>query len=68
MPRLDDFDTEGYHLILLFYKVEADMPEIQLSKEHSEYRWVTRKELHQIIENSEKIKKGILIALEKLLK
>ena len=39
---------ERVSLMLIYYKVEADLKEIGLSEEHESYRWVSEEEIDQL--------------------
>lgn len=45
------FDVEnGHGLLLVYYKVSAAVTEVQLSEEHSEFRWIAKEELPAFFE------------------
>lgn len=45
------FDVENKHgLLLVYYKVSADVSEVQLSEEHSEFRWIAKEDLPTFFE------------------
>lgn len=51
-------DGSKVGLILVIYKVKIDKgTEIKLSEEHHEYRWVSRKELKDLLEHANKYPK-----------
>ncbi len=62
-----NYNKNGSSLIYLFYKVDAQISEVKLSKEHVEHRWISRKDLQEIINNKEHVNDGIIQALEKVL-
>lgn len=60
---VDKLDTiENIDLLLIFYKVEANLEEIELSKEHQSYRWISLEEI-EILEKDASIRDGIKEAL-----
>ncbi|MFA5714863.1 MAG: NUDIX domain-containing protein [Candidatus Paceibacterota bacterium] len=64
--RLDT--VENIDLLLVFYKVEANLEKVELSKEHQLYKWVSLKEI-EILENDapirDRIKEALISSLEK---
>lgn len=54
---------ENIDLLLVFYKVEADLEEVILSKEHQSYKWVSIEEIDSL-ENEAPIREGIKEALK----
>ncbi|CAN5143530.1 hypothetical protein BH09DEP1_BH09DEP1_3260 [soil metagenome] len=40
--------SSGHGLMLLMYKINAHLPTITLSNEHSEYKWVSKNDLKHI--------------------
>jgi 8-oxo-dGTP pyrophosphatase MutT (NUDIX family) len=55
--RLSKDLKDGYGLLLLFYKIECNLNEVELSSEHEDYKWISLEEL-------ETLKKDISIHLE----
>jgi len=66
--RHPHYDNNGSSLMLLFYEVFLKDTKIKLSSEHISYKWISRKDLEDIIKNKEKMHKGIKTTLEKVLK
>ncbi len=62
-----DYNKNGSSLMLLFYKVRAQISEVKLSNEHINHTWVSREDLETIIKNKEHINDGIIKALKKVL-
>jgi 8-oxo-dGTP diphosphatase len=58
------YEVEGSKLMLLFFKVYINDFEIKLSKEYSDYQWISRQDLRELVKNKEKIHKGIIEALQ----
>lgn len=59
-----DYKEEGISLMLVFYEVKAKISEIKLSFEHTDYKWISKKELSKTkIRN-----KGVKEAIAKVLK
>ncbi len=62
---------DGNGLMLQFYSVEAQLPDIQLSEEHEGYLWVGKEELEKLGNESDEhyieegYKEAIKIALER---
>lgn len=63
-----DYSKNGSSLMLLFYKVRAQISEVKLSDEHIDHAWMSREDLDNIIKNKEHINDGIKEALKKVLK
>lgn len=63
-----DYHKNGARLILLFYKVEAKISKIRLSDEHTQFEWISKKDLAKAIKNKMLRNEGVKIALEKVLK
>lgn len=60
---------DGTPLFIVIYEVSADLPTIQLSPEHTEYRWVTADELRNLEKTDptpiyQRFQEAILTALE----
>lgn len=53
--------------MLIFFRVSAKNWDIKLSDEHTNYKWISKKELDQMIKNKEIRNNGIKVALEKVL-
>lgn len=66
--RLSRDLNDGLGLMLLFYKVEADIEDIELNAEHDAYRWVDLDDLDQLNTENIYIEDGDLKALELALK
>lgn len=49
---------EKANLVLIYYKIEADIKEIQLSEEHESYRWISHEDIDNL-ENEHPIDPGI---------
>lgn len=63
----------GYHvantsIMLIFYKATANTNKIMLNDEHSEFRWIDKSELKQLIAEDKIRNIGVKMALEKALK
>lgn len=57
-----DYNKKGASIMLLFYKVEAKITKIKLSNEHTDFLWISKKDLSRIkFRNS-----GVKTALEKV--
>ena len=54
--------VEGIDLLLVFYKVEADLEKVSLSEEHQSYKWVSLEEIDSL-EREASIRNGIKEAL-----
>jgi 8-oxo-dGTP diphosphatase len=54
---------ERVSLMLIYYKIEADLTEIGLSEEHASYRWVSLEEIDEL-EKEHPIDPGIKEALK----
>ncbi len=63
-----DYDKKEANLMLIFFKVNARVLDIKLSDEHTDFKWISRKELAEMIKNKEIRNVGIKVALEKVLK
>ncbi len=63
----EDYKKEGINLILIFFKVEANNFDVKLSDEHSEYRWISKDDLSEMVKNNEVRNDGVKVALEKVL-
>lgn len=63
-----DYGKKEASLMLIFFKVKAEIKEIKLSNEHSDFKWVAKKEIEELIKNGKLRNDGIKIALEKVLK
>lgn len=59
-----DYHEIGTSLMLIFYKIKAKISKIELSSEHSGYKWVSKKDLPKVKLRNE----GIKEVLEKVLK
>lgn len=57
--------SDGHGLFMLIYKVEAQFPSIELSKEHNGYMWVGIEELKESIPMDPSLKKIILGSVNK---
>lgn len=66
--RKDYKEDDGINLMLLFYKVEANISKITLSSEHKDFEWITKKDLEDIVNIKKNINSEIIMALEKVLK
>lgn len=55
-------------LVLIFYKVEAQPFEVELSSEHDDYLWVTKETLPRLLESGHTVEKGYYEAIAKVLK
>ncbi len=62
------YKVEGISIMLIFYKVEATINKITLNDEHSEYRWIEKEELADLISQNKFRNDGVKTALEKALK
>jgi 8-oxo-dGTP diphosphatase len=58
-----DYDKGGIRLMLIFYRVEAEVNNIILSDEHTSFEWVKRKDLEKIEFRND----GVKTAIEKAL-
>lgn len=58
-----DYKRNGARLMLIFYKVEADLEEIKLSDEHTSFEWVGREDLNDLEFRND----GVKTAIEKAL-
>ncbi|OGH11293.1 MAG: hypothetical protein A3B38_00510 [Candidatus Levybacteria bacterium RIFCSPLOWO2_01_FULL_36_13] len=59
-----DYDQDGVKLMLIFYRVEADVTNIQLSDEHSSHEWVGKESLNSPLFRNEGVKTAISKAFE----
>lgn len=62
------YKVKGISIMLIFYKVTATINKIVLNDEHSEYRWIEKEELAQLISQDKFRNDGVKTALEKALK
>ncbi len=62
-----NYNKNGSSLIYLFYKVDAKISEVKLSKEHVEHRWIMKGDLDEIVKNKEHVNDGLIEVLEKVL-
>lgn len=60
----EDYKKKNISLMLIFYKVEAKIQKIKLSNEHSDYLWISKKDLSKLKLRND----GVKVALEKVLK
>lgn len=58
-----DYKKNGTYLMLVVYKIETKAFKIKLSNEHTNYEWISKKELNKISKNTKQINKGIVNAL-----
>lgn len=63
-----DYKKNGASLLLICYEVFADIKKVVLSDEHIGFRWISKNDLKDIINNKEKMNLGTKVALEKVLK
>jgi 8-oxo-dGTP diphosphatase len=63
-----DYNKEGVKLILIFYKIEAEISKIKLSDEHADYLWISKKDFAEIAVKRGFRNAGVKTALEKALK
>lgn len=59
----EDYDKDGTRLMLIFYKVEAEITEIKLSDEHTSFEWIGKSELDSPLFRND----GVKTALQKAL-
>jgi 8-oxo-dGTP diphosphatase len=63
-----DYGKKEASLMLIFFKVSARLSKLKLSEEHSDYKWISKKELKEMISKkeirSEGIKEALLRALD----
>jgi mutator protein MutT len=62
-----DYEKNGTYLMLVVYKIDANIFRIKLSDEHTNYEWISKKELNKISKNAKQINKGIVNALSLVL-
>lgn len=60
-----DYKKKGISLMLIFYRVKAKIFKIQLDKEHTGYKWISKKDFSKILKNGEIRNKGVETVLEK---
>lgn len=65
--RLSKNLPEGQGLVLIFYKIEAEEFEVNLSEEHIDYRWVSKDELEELQNGDVYIEPGYSNAIAKAL-
>jgi 8-oxo-dGTP diphosphatase len=63
-----DYKKEGINLMQVFYQVFTGDFEITLSKEHNEYRWISKQDVAEMAKNKMFRNDGVKVALEKVLK
>lgn len=63
-----DYKKEGISLMLIFYKVTAAEFKITLSEEHTEYKWISRREVEDMAAKDMFRNDGVKVALEMVLK
>jgi len=61
--RLSKNIADNRGLVLVFYRVDAAPFKIELSKEHVGYRWVTKDDVQQLLENGPRIERGYYDAI-----
>ena len=66
--RLSHDLKDGKGLLLIFYEIEADNFDVKLSSEHVEFKWVSIKDLPDLLTSETPIEKGYYEALENALK
>jgi 8-oxo-dGTP diphosphatase len=65
--RLSHDLKDGKGLLLVFYEIEADDFDVKLSQEHVEFKWVSIKDLPDLLTSETPIEKGYYEALENAL-
>lgn len=63
-----DYKKRNTSLMLIFFEVKAKIQKIKLSFEHTDYKWISAKELSEQIKSKGFRNKGIIDALAKVLK
>lgn len=59
----EDYNKNGIRLMLIFYRVDAQVQDIKLSEEHSSFEWIGKADL----DNLEFRNDGVKEAIEKVL-
>lgn len=55
--------AENIELLLVFYKIEADIEEIELSEEHQSYKWFSLEEIDSLTPINSGIKEALRLSL-----
>jgi len=63
-----DYGNKKASLMLIYFKVTAKIAKIKLSKEHSQYQWISKKDLSEISNKGEFRNEGIKTVLGMVLK
>lgn len=58
-----DYNKKEVKLMLIFYKVEAEVGEISLSDEHTSFEWITRDDLTKLDFRNDGVKEALTKAL-----
>jgi len=61
--RLSKDIADGKALVLIFYSVKAEPFEVILSDEHSDFKWVTRDTVSELLSSDTHIEKGYYDAI-----
>ncbi len=65
--RLSKDIVDGKALVLIFYSVKAEPFEVILSDEHSDYKWVTRDTVSELLSSDTHIEMGYYDAITRAL-
>lgn len=64
----EDYKKNGINLMLIFYSVLVNDFTITLSSEHSDYKWISKKDLNEYIKKGLIKNDGVRKTIEKVLK
>ena len=66
-PR-HDYHVEGTSIMLIFYIATTSVSNIALNDEHSEFKWIDKYDLKDLVRENKLRNDGVRMALEKALK